>query len=159
MILKIEMKNGVKKYMFSERELREAEKNNKHIGNWNNCPVYAMSKNSLEHKAKPGYYYIVYDDNNALVNKNVNGNFYVKATVTESGNVHEFNERKYELPKPLNESKEINMENRKEYAASDKLAALKRDAVAIDVDAYLEEVKGITVDDMLVGVRGANYKS
>lgn len=145
--------------MFSEMRLREAEKNNKHMGNWNNCPVYAMSKYSLERKAKPGCYYIVYDDNNALVNKNVNGNFYVRATVTESGDVHEFNVRKYELPKPLNESKEINMENKKEYAVSDKPAELKRDTMAIDVDAYLEEVKSITVDDMLVGVRGADYRS
>ena len=147
--------------MFAERELREAEKNNKHIGNWNNFPVYAISKYSLEHKAKPGYYYIVYDDNNALVNKNVNGNFYVRATVSESGDVREFDGRKYELPKSLNESKEINMENRREYkfAVSDKPAELKRDAVAIDVDAYLEEVKGITVDDMLIGVRGVDYKS
>ena len=145
--------------MFSEKMLREAEKNKKYIGNWNNYPVYAMSKYSLEHKAKFGYYYIVYDDNNALVNKNVNGNFYVRATVTESGDVHEFNERKYELPKPLNESKEVNVENKREYAASDKPAELKRDAVMIDVDAYLEEVKGITVDNMLVGVRGADYRS
>ena len=142
--------------MFSERALREAEKNNKHIGNWNNCPVYAMSKHSLRQQAKPGYYYIVYDDNNILVNKNLNSNFYARATVTESGSVHEFNEREYELPKLLNGSKEI---KREEFAVSDKPAELKRDAVSIDVDAYLEEVKGITVDDMLVGMCCADYKS
>jgi len=147
--------------MFSEMRLREAEKNNKHMGNWNNCPVYAMSKYSLERKAKPGCYYVVYDDNNALVNKNVNGNFYVRATVTKSGSVHEFNEREYELPKPLNESKEINMKNRREYtfAASEKPAEVKRDVVSIDVDTYLKSIMSITVEDMLVGVRGADYKN
>ena len=146
---------------FTEKRLREADRKDEQIGNWNGWPVYAMSKHSLEHKAKRQNYYVVYDDNNALVNKNVNGNFYVRATVTESGSVHEFNEREYELPKPLNESKEINMKNRREYtfAASEKPAELKRDVVSVDVDTYLKNVMNITVEDMLVGVRGADYKN
>lgn len=140
---------------FSRNSLFRAEIDGKKIGDWNDKPVYAMSKDNLLKKGKHGCCYILYDDCNYLVEGDY-GEFWVRGEVDRDGTVRNFN-KKYELPKV----EEINMKNRREYkyAASDKPAELKRNAVAIDVDAYLEEVKGITVDDMLIGVRGANYKS
>ena len=146
---------------FSERRLREADRYNEQIGNWSGWPVYAMSKHSLRQKAKKQNYYIIYDDGNALVGKDKYGDFHVKGVVGEDGDVREFPMRRYDLPEPLKEPEEINMENRREYkfAASKKPAEVKRDVVNIDVDTYLKSVMSITVEDMLVGVRGADYKN
>lgn len=156
------MKNGVKTMgNFSERRLREADRNDEQIGNWSGWPVYAMSKHSLRQKAKKQNYYIVYDDGNALVGKDKYGNFHVKGVVGEDGDVREFPMRGYDLPAPLKEPEEINMKNRREYtfAASKKPAEVKRDAVSIDVDTYLKSIMSVTVEDMLAGVRGADYKN
>lgn len=146
---------------FTEKRLREADKKNEQIGNWNGWPVYAMSKYSLRQKAKKQNYYIVYDDGNVLVGKDKYGDFHSRGVVEEDGNVREFSPRKYNLPEPLKEPEEINMKNRREYkfAASEKPAEVKRDAVSIDVDTYLKDIMSITVEDMLVGVRGADYKN
>lgn len=146
---------------FTERRLREADRNEKQVGNWSGWPVYAMSKHSLRQKAKSGCYYIVYDDENAFIYKDKYGDFHKKAWVSETGNVHETALIDYELPKSLNEPKEINKKNKKEYAfaASKKPAEMKRDAVSIDVDTYLKDIMSVTVEDMLAGVRGADYKN
>lgn len=156
------MKNGVKTMgNFSERRLREADRKDEQIGNWRGRPVYAMSKHSLRQKAKKQNYYVVYDDGNALVGKDKDEDFYVMGAVEENGNVREFSVRGYNLSKPLKEPEEINMKNRREYkfTASEKPATVKRDAVSIDVDTYLKDIMSVTVEDMLAGVRGADYKN
>lgn len=156
------MKNGVKTMgNFSERRLREADRKDEQIGHWSGYPVYAMSKHSLRQKAKIQNYYIVYDDDNALVGKNKYGDFHLCGIVGEDGDVRELSRKRYDLPAPLKEPEEINMKNRREYkfAASEKPVEVKRDAVSIDVDIYLKDIMSVTVEDMLAGVRGADYKN
>lgn len=146
---------------FTEKRLREADRNDEQIGNWNGWPVYAMSKHSLRQKAKRQNYYIVYDDGNALVGKDKYGDFHIRGVVGKDGDVREFSVRGYDLPEPLREPEEINMNNRREYtfADSEKSVEVKKEVVSVDVDTYLKDIMSITVEDMLVGVRGADYKN
>ncbi len=63
--------------------LKFAARKEEALGKWNGVPVYAISKNDLSESNK-AWYYIVYDDNNALVRDG-----YRLGTVGENGNVTE----------------------------------------------------------------------
>lgn len=139
---------------FDYNSLFKADKEHQQIGNWSGFPVYAMGKDSLRQKAEVGKYYIVYDDDNLLVTKMKNGNYYSRGKVNVDGNVWDYDSRPYELPKELNKPKEINMGNRREYTYTSKKEEVR---VELNIDDYLKEMKNVTVEDMLVGVRGADY--
>ena len=142
---------------FDYDSLHKADKNNEQVGNWGNWPVYAMSKHSLRQKAKTGVYYVVYDDDNVIVTKRQLGSFVAKGRVMENGNVYEF-DKEYTLPKELNKPKEINMEDRRKYTFNEKTkeVKVKEEKVEFNLDEYLKEMNSISVEDMLVGVRGAD---
>ena len=74
---------------FSYQNLKTAAINGDRIGNWKGRPVFASSKDGLKNRGT-GAYYIVYDDNNALVRRNEdNDKWYKRGWVSESGSVNE----------------------------------------------------------------------
>jgi len=80
---------------FDFHSLKSMWKANEPLGKWNGVPVYACPKNML-YSASPSYYYVVFDDNNALVR---NEKRY--GTVSASGNVTELSTpQSYAFPEP-----------------------------------------------------------
>lgn len=78
---------------FDFNSLRAAWRSDEVLGKWNGVPVYACPKNQLRNVSQQ-YFYIVFDDNNALVRGE-----YRYGTVSSTGNVTELSSPKpYSYP-------------------------------------------------------------
>lgn len=73
---------------FDFNSLKAAWKSDAALGKWNGVPVYACPKNQLRNVSQQ-YFYIVFDDNNALVRGE-----YRYGTVSSTGNVTELSSPK-----------------------------------------------------------------
>lgn len=73
---------------FDFNSLRAAWRSDEVLGKWNGVPVYACPKNQLRNVSQQ-YFYIVFDDNNALVRGE-----YRYGTVSSTGNVTELSSPK-----------------------------------------------------------------
>lgn len=70
------------------------------LGKWNGVPVYAIAREDLYSRSSAQHYYIVYNDNNALVRDG-----YRYGTVSAQGNVTELTRpAKYIYPEPQKET-------------------------------------------------------
>lgn len=79
--------------------LKLAAQRDEPLGKWNGIPVYAIAKEDL-YDSNRTWYYIVYNDNNALVRDG-----YRLGTVSPQGNVTELTKpAKYIYPEPRKEA-------------------------------------------------------
>ena len=79
--------------------LKLAAQREEPLGKWNGVPVYSIAKEDL-YESNRTWYYIVYNDNNALVRDG-----YRLGTVSSQGNVTELNRpSKYHYPEPRKET-------------------------------------------------------
>lgn len=79
--------------------LKLAAQRDEPLGKWNGVPVYAIAKEDL-YDSNRTWYYIVYNDNNALVRDG-----YRLGTVSPQGNVTELTKpAKYIYPEPRKET-------------------------------------------------------
>lgn len=142
---------------FDAVALMRAEEQHKQIGNWENYPVYAISRDNLRKHGKSGTMYVVWDDDNALVCA-YNGSWRRRGEVSTTGNVTEVRGfEEYKLPVVQS----FTVENRRNYTFEKKKSeeeVKKKEPVSssvdFNIDDYLRQVNQITVEDMLVGVRG-----
>lgn len=142
---------------FSYSALRAAEKSGDRVGHWKGFPVFSCSEGNL-HRKSEGAYFIVYDDENAIVRKQ-DGEWYQWGKVSESGTVNEFDKRKrygyYESPKPVAEFHPVcgktadKCDGTAAVAAHDEVVGDVK--LGIDVDATLRAAREMTVDSLLEG--------
>ena len=97
---------------FDFNSLRAAWRSDEVLGKWNGVPVYACPKNQLRNVSQQ-YFYIVFDDNNALVRGE-----YRYGTVSSTGNVTELSS-----PKPYAYPEEKRTPAREEVKVEEVCAA------------------------------------
>ena len=129
---------------FSYRNLEKSSRGGDRVGAWRGYKVFAASKNELNNLGN-GAYYILYDDNNRIVRKGDNDNWYCYGTVKVNGTVDEFEMRvPYCVsPKEVAVPKEVSS------------AAPETEVAAVDVDFMLNKA----VADMLASARTASIDS
>ena len=82
---------------FDYNTLKRAARDGSRLGNWNGKAVFAASANGLENKGS-GAYYILYDDENKIVARTING-WKSYGEVTSQGSVNEYSSaRNYKTP-------------------------------------------------------------
>ena len=129
---------------FSYRNLEKSSRGGDRVGAWKGYKVFAASKNELNNLGN-GAYYILYDDNNRIVRKGNNDNWYCYGTVDVNGNVNEFEMRAPYCVKP----QEVAVAHSVDKGGS---AASKTEVAAVDVDFMLSKA----VEDMLASARTAS---
>ncbi len=142
---------------FGYSSLKNAEMEGVRLGRWRDKPVFAASRISLLSKGT-GAFYVVYDDENMLVEKTYNGTWYAYGTVSKSGNVSEFDERcRYwvvEKATAAEEKHAVCGKSAKECdgTAAETAAEVMGDVkLGLDVDATLKMAREITIDSLLEG--------
>ena len=78
---------------FSYNELKKMERAGDRVGNWKGYPVFTCSAANLLKKSE-GAYFIVYDDDNAIVRK-IGTIWYSFGRADEDGRVLEWDKKKY----------------------------------------------------------------
>jgi hypothetical protein len=132
---------------FSYTYLKNAEKNDVQLGNWNGHAVYAIHKAPI---AEGDYYtfnaYVIYDDDNLLF---YDGKVY--GAVKPSGTVVECSPRKYPAadykPTTTDTKKAFTTETYKDY----KSETVGDVNLEIEVDNMLKSGRGTTIDELLKG--------
>ena len=134
---------------FTYTYLKQAEKNDVQLGNWNGHAVYAIHKGAI---AEGNYYsndvYVIYDDNNLLF---WNGKIY--GEVKPSGSVVECTPRKYPVAtttdnkKAFTEEKKTETETYKDY----KSETVGDVNLEIEVDNMLKNGRSTTINELLKG--------
>lgn len=135
---------------FTYTYLKQAEKNDVQLGNWNGRSVYAIHKAAI---AEGDYYtdvaYVIYDDNNLLF---CNGKIY--GEVKPNGSVVECTPRKYNLANykaTTTDTKEVFTEEKKTDYKSETVGDVN---LEIEVDNMLKSGRSTTIDELL---KGFNY--
>lgn len=136
---------------FTYTYLKQAEKNDIQLGNWNGHAVFATHKAAI---AEENYYfdaaYVIYDDNNLLF---YNGKIY--GEVKPNGSVVECTPRKYSVAKHKTEKKEAFTEEKKTETYKDYKSETVGDVnLEIEVDNMLKCGRSTTIDELL---KGFNY--
>lgn len=120
---------------FDYNSLRVAANDGMKVGVWKNKNVFACSRAELETKGS-GAYYIVYDDNNALVGRSSGGGLWKYGNVAISGNVNELHQsERYDKPQVVPEVEHISADFKME----------------MDVEAVLKQAREMTIDSLLEG--------
>lgn len=130
---------------FTYYELRKAAEEYVRLGRWKGLPVFTCSKSELKEKGS-GAYYIIYDDNNALVRRvDDNGKVRQYGVVDSQGNVDEW-------------SKSL-VYGEEEAVAAVSVASGDQDEPSVDVDfrmnadvnEVLKQAREMSIDDLLAG--------
>ena len=134
---------------FSYTYLKQAEKNDVQLGNWNGHAVYAIHKAAI---AAGNYYtndvYVIYDDNNLLF---YDGKIY--GEVKPSGSVVECTPRKYPVATKYNAT--TTDEPKKTETYKDYKSETVGDVnLEIEVDNMLKNGRSTTINELL---KGFNY--
>lgn len=134
---------------FTYTYLKQAEKNDIQLGNWNGHSVYAIHKAAI---AERDYYtnvaYVIYDDNNLLF---CDGKIY--GEVKPNGSVVECSPRKYPVADckstttVFTEEKKTETETYKDY----KSETVGDVNLEIEVDNMLKCGRSTTIDELLKG--------
>jgi hypothetical protein len=130
---------------FDYNTLRTAANNGTRLGAWKGKSVFACSRKDLENQGS-GAYYIVYDDDNALVGRSSSGGLWKYGSVAVNGNVDELSQsERYDKPKaaakmskPVAEMPEV------EHVSADF-------KMEMDVEAVLKQAREMTIDSLLEG--------
>lgn len=140
--------------VFDYNTLKQAAKEGSRLGKWKDLPVFACDRRSLAQKGN-GAYYVVYDNDNALVKKMAD-TWFKYGYVDQDGMVHEESSSTYPLnPKP--EVPKPQTTTSVSTSAPGKTETKKRDEVVadvrteIDVEATLKRARQMTVEDLLEG--------
>lgn len=127
---------------FSYTYLKQAEKNDVQLGNWNGHSVYAIHKAAI---VEGDYYtnvaYVIYDDDNLLF---YDGKVY--GAVKPSGSVVECNPRRY-IVKATTTDEPKKTETYKDY----KSETVGDVNLEIEVDNMLKNGRSTTIDELLKG--------
>jgi hypothetical protein len=125
---------------FTYTYLKNAEKNDIKLGNWDGHSVYAIHKTAIEEE---DYYtnfaYVIYDDNNLLF---YDGRIY--GEVKSDGRVIESKSRPYIVKK----HKEAFTEPVREEYKSETIGDVN---LEIEVDKMLKNGRGTTIEELLKG--------
>ncbi len=121
----------------------------KQIGEWEGYPVYISSKKNVL-KMSNHTMYVLYDDNNTIICNKGNG-FFVYGKVDREGNVTKCSPKRYLMEA---ESKIVKEKKPTVETKAKVMKANVEKSEPIDIDKYLEDMKKITIEEMLVGVRG-----
>lgn len=140
--------------VFDYNGLKQAAKEGSRLGNWKSLPVFACDRRGLAHKGN-GAYYIVYDDDNALVKK-IADVWSRYGYVDQDGMVHEESSGTYtinpkpQVPKPQTTTYSVTPSPGKtETKKRDEVVADVR--IDLDVDGTLKRARTMTVEDLLEG--------
>lgn len=140
--------------VFDYNNLKQAAKEGSKLGKWKDLPVFSCDRRSLSHKGN-GAYYIVYDDDNALVKK-IADVWSRYGYVDQDGMVHEESSSTYvlnpkpQIPKPQTTTYSVTPSPGKaETKKRDEVVADVR--IDLDVEATLRRARQMTVEDLLGG--------
>ena len=135
---------------FTYTYLKQAEKNDVQLGNWNGHAVYAIHKADV---AKKNYYdynaYVIYDDNNLLF---YDGKIY--GEVKPNGSVIECSPRKYPVATTTDNKKAFTEEKKTETYKDYKSETVGDVNLEIEVDNMLKNGRSTTINELL---KGFNY--
>lgn len=124
---------------FTYTYLKNAEKNDIKLGNWDGHSVYAIHKAAIEEE---DYYtsfaYVIYDDDNLLF---YDGRIY--GEVKSDGRIIECKSRKYKV-----DTKEAFTEPVREEYKSETIGDVN---LEIEVDKMLKNGRGTTIEELLKG--------
>lgn len=133
---------------FDYNELKIAERNGTRLGNWKGLPVFACSKENVRNKGN-GAYYIIYDDNNAIV-RIQNGKHIQYGRCDSGGNVDEFSKLityKYEAEEPTPAPVTATASSTFGYEESVDVDFKMNN----DVESVLKQAREMTIDSLLEG--------
>ena len=148
---------------FSYDNLKMMEQCGDRVGNWKGFPVFATRKMNLDNKSGGGFF-IIYDDDNLIVKRD-NGQWYCYGQVSSGGTVTECDKRRYNAyVEPMKYCYDTETYEPaahavcgKNAAECDGTAAAAADEVVgdvkvgLDIDALLASVRTMTVDSLLEG--------
>ena len=133
---------------FTETFLKYAAIHDNSIGRWKGFDVYSTSKANIENgEARYNTVYLIYDDNNYLYKDG-----YIYGTVSASGNVSEFNKRRYSFKSKMEEAPKKEEEKAPTHEVEDHVIGDVE--LGIEVDKVLKNVRNMSIDDLL---KGFNY--
>lgn len=137
---------------FTYGTLKSADQNGNRVGNWKGRPVFASSKDGLKNRGT-GVYYIIYDDDNALVRRNEdNDKWYKYGWVARSGNVNEESAVEYmkkpQAPKYTPAFIPATAEEKKKEAPQGIVGDFMLET---SVEETLKAARNMTLDDLLAG--------
>lgn len=129
---------------FTYTYLKQAEKNDIQLGNWNGHSVYAIHKAAIvEGDYYTSFAYVIYDDNNLLF---YDGRIY--GEVKSNGSVVETKPREYLVVKRKESFiEEKKTETYKEY----KSETIGDVNLELEVDKMLKNGRGTTIEELLKG--------
>lgn len=138
---------------FTYGTLKSADQNGNRVGNWKGRPVFASSKDGLKNRGT-GVYYIIYDDDNALVRRNEdNDKWYKYGWVARSGNVNEESAVEYmkkpQAPKYTPAFIPAAAEEKKKEEVSQGIVG--DFMLETSVEETLKAARNMTLDDLLAG--------
>ena len=134
---------------FDYNSLRTAANKGARLGAWKGKSVFACSCEDLENEGT-GAYYIVYDDDNALVGRSSSGGLWKYGSVDVNGSVSELSQsERYDKP--------TSQPERADAAVS--VASGDQNEPTVDVDfrmnadvnEVLKQAREMTIDDLLAG--------
>lgn len=134
---------------FDYNSLRTAANEGVRVGGWKSKSVFACSREDLENKGS-GAYYIVYDDDNALVGRSSSGGLWKYGYVGVDGSVIELSQSEcYNKPAPQPE--------RADAAVAFTFGDQNEPTVDVDfrmnadVNEVLKQAREMTIDSLLEG--------
>ena len=130
-------------------DMKTAEQYAEKIGAWKGKPVFACSKTNLESKGT-GAYYVVYDDNNALVARSNGGGLWQYGNVSIAGNVTEF-DQSVRYNKPVPQPKEATAAVTSTSGKEEVEHVSVDFKMEMDVEAVLKRAREMTIDLLLEG--------
>ncbi len=138
---------------FNFNNLRNAYENGESLGEWKNLRVFACPKHKLLGFGN-GAFYIVYDDNNAIVGQN-RGQWYKFGNVSVEGRVTEHSKQIYMLPAYEVAKAAEEMPHAvcgKTAAACDGTVEVVADVnINLDIENMLKAARTMTVSSLLEG--------
>ncbi len=142
---------------FSYRNLYQMRNDGAPLGKWKDHRVFAAMKQDLEGLGS-GAYYIVFDDDNIIV-RCIDGQWYAFGTVNEKGVVSEWNRQKYQLngrtychdTETYEPTHAVCGKTQDECDGTMPLAAEADVKRYMDIDEILKSARTMTVDSLLEG--------
>lgn len=127
---------------FTYTYLKNAYENGTRLGNWKGSPVYSIPKRKLDCVDDGEAYFIIYDDDNALVKGGRN-----YGRVTGNGDVQE-------LARPVDYWKKEEKKKKEEEKVEDYKSSIPEVTTGeIEIDAYISKMRALTIDEMVADVR------
>ena len=131
---------------FDYKTLRQYAAQGQNLGMWNGKKVYAASEADLDNLGS-GVFYIVYDDDNKIVNREGN-KWFMHGFVSAEGTVNETRVRPYKAIEPKKKEEEATPHTTGYDVEERPIGDVK---MGLDVEATLKAAREMTVDSLLEG--------